>query len=80
VATGDQHGNDDRQFLMVFLIQHTQNCDSAAVHIKLDEKSLAVKGADNTILIWNKPAGVKRCRHLASDGAGGAAHSFTRAR
>lgn len=32
-------------FLMVFLIQNTQNRDSKAVHLKLDELVRAVKGA-----------------------------------
>ena len=37
-------------FLMVFLIQHTQNRDAVAVHLKLDELLRAVEGA-NTALI-----------------------------
>ena len=37
-------------FLMVFLIQHTQNNDTAAVHIKLDEIICVLKKADNTLL------------------------------
>ncbi len=37
-------------FLMVFLIQHTQNRDAMAVHLKLDELLRAVEGA-NTALI-----------------------------
>jgi low affinity Fe/Cu permease len=37
-------------FLMVFLIQHTQNRHSAAVHLKLNELLRAVEGA-NTALI-----------------------------
>lgn len=37
-------------FLMVFLIQHTQNCDSSAVHIKLDEIISTLKDADNAVL------------------------------
>jgi low affinity Fe/Cu permease len=37
-------------FLMVFLIQNTQNRDSAAMQIKLDELIRAVKGADNAML------------------------------
>ena len=37
-------------FLMVFLIQHTQNRDAVAVHLELDELLRAVEGA-NTGLI-----------------------------
>ena len=37
-------------FLMVFLIQATQNRDSQAFHVKLDELIRAVKGARNSLL------------------------------
>ena len=37
-------------FLMVFLIQNTQNRDSQAMHIKLDELIRAVEGAQNGLL------------------------------
>jgi low affinity Fe/Cu permease len=37
-------------FLMVFLIQNTQNRDSEAVHLKLDELIRALKGAHNAML------------------------------
>src|SRR5262245_40916964 len=37
-------------FLMVFLIQNTQNRDAEAMHIKLDELIRALKGAQNTLL------------------------------
>jgi low affinity Fe/Cu permease len=37
-------------FLMVFLIQNTQNRDSRAVHIKLDELILYTSGADNSLV------------------------------
>jgi len=37
-------------FLMVFLIQATQNCDTAAMQIKLDELIRAVEGAQNTLV------------------------------
>jgi low affinity Fe/Cu permease len=37
-------------FLMVFLIQHTQNRDSQALHVKLDELIRAVSGARNSLL------------------------------
>lgn len=37
-------------FLMVFLIQNTQNRDSQALHVKLDELIRAVSGARNSLL------------------------------
>jgi low affinity Fe/Cu permease len=37
-------------FLMVFLIQNTQNRDAKAVHLKLDEIIRALKGARNELV------------------------------
>lgn len=37
-------------FLMVFLIQNTQNRDTKAVHLKLDELIKGIKGARNELI------------------------------
>jgi low affinity Fe/Cu permease len=37
-------------FLMVFLIQNTQNRDNRALHMKLDELIVYTKGADNSFV------------------------------
>lgn len=37
-------------FLMVFLIQNTQNRDSRSTHLKLDELIKAVRGARNSMI------------------------------
>src|ERR671925_257962 len=42
-------------FLMVFLIQNTQNRDSEAVHLKLDELIRATKGAWNSLRLPAPP-------------------------
>ena len=41
-------------FLMVFLIQNTQNRDAKAVHLKLDELIRALKGARNELIDLEK--------------------------
>ena len=37
-------------FLMVFLIQRTQNKDSRAIHLKLNELVAAIRGASNRLI------------------------------
>jgi low affinity Fe/Cu permease len=37
-------------FLMVFLIQNTQNRDAMAMHLKLDELIRAIESADNELI------------------------------
>jgi low affinity Fe/Cu permease len=37
-------------FLMVFVLQHTQNRDGEAVQAKLDDLILAIKHADNRLI------------------------------
>jgi low affinity Fe/Cu permease len=37
-------------FLVVFLIQNTQNRDARAIHLKLDEIIRATRGADNRMI------------------------------
>jgi len=41
-------------FLMVFLIQNTQNRDSQAIHVKLDELIRSIDTARNTMLDLDK--------------------------
>ncbi|MFL6209918.1 MAG: low affinity iron permease family protein [Pyrinomonadaceae bacterium] len=41
-------------FLMVFLIQNTQNRDAKGIHLKLDELIKATQGARNTMIDLDK--------------------------
>ncbi len=41
-------------FMMVFLIQNTQNRDAKAIHLKLDELIKATKGARNSMIDLDK--------------------------
>jgi len=43
-------GTTIETFLMVFLIQNTQNRDAKAIHLKLDELIRSVKGARNQLI------------------------------
>lgn len=52
-------------FLMVFLIQQSQNKDSKAVHLKLDEIIRSLDGADDE-LIDIEDLSEQQIRHLAS--------------
>ena len=52
VAVGHQHGTTIVTFLMVFLIQNTQNRDTGAMQAKLDELIRAIEGATTRCSIW----------------------------
>jgi low affinity Fe/Cu permease len=58
-------------FLMVFLIQNTQNRDAKAVHLKLDELIRALKGARNHLVDLEK---------LSDDELGKLEQQFTKLR
>ena len=50
LAAGHQHRTTIVTFLMVFLIQNTQNRDTEAMQLKLDELIRATRGAHNAML------------------------------
>jgi low affinity Fe/Cu permease len=60
-------------FLMVFLIQNSQNRDSEAIQVKLDELIRATKGAQNKLLDLEElgqeeiATVLKDYRHIAAD-------------
>jgi Low affinity iron permease len=56
-------------FLMVFLIQNTQNRDAKAVHLKLDELIRALKMHVTNLLIW-KIYPMKSLRSLKNNSRG----------
>jgi len=58
-------------FLMVFLIQNTQNRDAKAMHLKLDELIRAIQGARNRLVDLEK---------LSDDELKGLEEQFTRVR
>lgn len=58
-------------FLMVFLIQNTQNRDAKAVHLKLDELIRALQGARNNLVDLEK---------LSDDELGKLEQQFTKLR
>ncbi len=66
-------------FLMVFLIQNTQNRDSKAVHLKLDELLRATRAARNTMVDLESMSDeeleelqdeFRRLRHIACEEGG----------
>ena len=50
VAARHQHGTTIVTFLMVFLIQRSQNKESLAIHMKLNEIVAALEGASNRLI------------------------------
>jgi GTP-binding protein EngB required for normal cell division len=50
MAAGNQHRDTVVTFLIVFLIQNTQNRDAKATHLKLDEIIRALHPADNHMI------------------------------
>jgi low affinity Fe/Cu permease len=50
VATGHQHGTTVLTFLMVFVLQHSQNRDAVAIQAKLDELLLHTADARDDLV------------------------------
>jgi low affinity Fe/Cu permease len=70
-------------FLMVFVIQNSQNRDSKAVHIKLDELIEAMEGARNRIALAEQETEEQQDRdiqELAKRANDGATHERPEAR
>ena len=75
-------------FLVVFLIQNTQNRDAKAIHLKLDEIVRATRGADNRVIdaenlsdadLLKLMKSYEKFRNEYDRRAGGAKHSRRRA-
>src|SRR5829696_2382637 len=53
-------------FLMVFILQHTQNRDSLATHVKLDAIIKAIEGADDRLMKAGEESEETLVREIAS--------------
>lgn len=53
-------------FLMVFILQHTQNRDSLALHVKLDAIIRAIEGADDRLVRAEEESEEELLREIAS--------------
>jgi low affinity Fe/Cu permease len=50
MAARDQYGHHHRYFPLIFLVQHTQNRDARALHLKLDELLRSLDRARNRLI------------------------------